>query len=388
MTESQIPSNAKDFVYQGRNSLFFPDENILRPTWDHAFKAIFLNHRELTLRFVNDFFEFESPIKDLSFLSTEIEPQGHDAKTVRLDVALKLANGTLIDLEMQTSLKAGYLRRCVLYNAVLLTSHTKKGASFNKKKPTSQTDGKSTDAQNKSVNEDSHSNPPKQQENFSESNIQPNVISLTLLNDDFHKNDKEKFRYSYQLKDGDDYLDKDCFRIDVIELPKLRRELEKLPARQRIWIRLFLAHTYAEVKQLAHEEPLFRQVCEVLEMVSKDRKMQDRARMIWEGEFAVRNERYLVRQQIQKEEREAAQKEFRQLAEELKIKAAEAEQQAIEKEQKAIEKERMALEAIKKADATLAAAVRSLASIGQTSEAIATQFNLTLERVTEILKSR
>ena len=391
MTDVHIPSNFKDNIISGRNGLYFPDAEIFRPTWDHAFKAIFLNHRELTLRFVNAFFEFESPITDLSFLSTEIEPQGHDSKSVRLDVALKLANGTLIDLEMQSSLNAGYLRRSVLYAALLLVTHTKKGASHTKRKAV----GKAL------------------LRGGEEAAAQPNVISLTLLNDRLPHKDPKKFRHSYQLRDGDDYLDKDCFRIDVIELPKLQQALDTVPPSQRLWMRLFLAQSYAEVTQLAQEEPLFLKVCEVLEMVSKNSKMQDRARMIWEGEFAVRNEKYLLEKERLEEKarfekerlEEKARFEKERLEEKMRIEKEadqriaeaqneadqrvaeaqnEADQRALKADQKAMKADQKALEA----QQALSKAVRALASTSHTPEAIAALLNLSPERVIEILDAR
>ena len=365
MSEELISSNFKDNIISGRNGLYFPDAEIFRPTWDHAFKAIFLNHRELTLRFVNAFFEFESPITDLSFLSTEIEPQGHDAKSVRLDVALKLANGTLIDLEMQSSLNAGYLRRSVLYAALLLVTHTKKGGSHTRRK-----------AVGKSVVREGE-----------EATAQPNVISLTLLNDRLPHKDPQKFRHSYQLRDGDDYLDKDCFRIDVIELPKLQQALDTVPPSQKLWMRLFLAQSYAEVTQLAQEEPLFLKVCEVLEMVSKNSKMQDRARMIWEGEFAVRNEKYLLEKERAEEkarfEKERLEEKMRYEKERLE------EKMRIEKdaEQRVAAAQHEADQRVAEAQQALSMAVRALTSAGHKPEAIATLLNLSPERVVEILNT-
>jgi len=436
MRDFQISSKFEDQLKAGRNGLYFPDADIFRPTWDHAFKAIFLNHQELTLRFVNAFFDFESPITDLSFLSTEIEPQGHDAKSVRLDVALRLGNGTLIDLEMQTSLKAGYLRRSVLYAALLLVTHTKKGASHAKRHSQEKNPGKP------GLESSSHGHV-----------AQPNVISLTLLNDLLPHKNQDKFRHSYQLRDGDDFLDKDCFRIDVIELPRLRQTLDTLPASQRIWMRLFLAQSYSEVRQLAREEPLFSKVCEVLEMVSKNRKMQDRARMIWEGEFAVLNEKYILEKErldekirFEREMAEARAKFESEAAEarakleceraQLENEAAEAkakleceraqlESEAAEAKAK-LECERAQLESeaaearakleseaaearamleseaeqsvakvqlevnAKLADSerALSGAIRSLYAAGQTAEAIAVLMNLSTDRVIELLKTQ
>jgi hypothetical protein len=352
-----------------RNGLFFPDAEILQPTWDHAFKALFLNHPELTLRFVNDFFEFDCPIIDLTFLTNDIEPKNHAGKSVRLDVALKLANGVLIDLEMQTSFSAGYLRRCVFYNSMLLVSQTKSGASY-KRQPSEvlQSEGKfvfPSDSKDSSLAVEGQT-----------TEFLPNVFSLTLLNDRLPQKSSDKFRHSYQLRDGDDYLDKDCFRIDVVELPKLRERLEEVPERQRIWVRFFLARTYAEVKQLCEEDSIIKRACEVLEMVSKEDEMQDLARMIWQGEFAKRHEELL------RQERDRAQAK---LIAEGKAKLAEVAAKVEEAEAKVEEAEAKVEEAEARVIQTLSIAVRAMSATGQTPEAIAALLNLPYERVSVIL---
>jgi dsDNA-specific endonuclease/ATPase MutS2 len=141
-------------------------------------------------------------------------------------------------------------------------------------------------------------------------------------------------------------------------------------------MRLFLAQSYAEVTQLAQEEPLFLKVCEVLEMVSKNSKMQDRARMIWEGEFAVRNEKYLL-------EKERLEEKMR-IEKEAEQKVAAVQHEA---DQRVAEAQNDADQKVFEAQRALSLAVRTLASTGQTSEAIATLLNLSPERVVEILNT-
>jgi chromosome segregation ATPase len=227
----------------------------------------------------------------------------------------------------------------------------------------------------------------------------PNVFSLTLLNDRLPQKSPDKFRHSYQLRDGDDYLDKDCFRIDVVELPKLRERLEEVPERQRIWVRFFLARTYAEVKQLCEEDSIIKRACEVLEMVSKEDEMQDLARMIWQGEFAKRHEELLRQERDHAQakliaegkaklaEVEAKVVEAEAKVEEAEAKVEEAEAKVEEAEAKVEEAEAKVVDAEAKVIQTLSKAVCALAATGQTPEAIAALLNLPYERVSEILNT-
>ncbi|MEY3901060.1 MAG: hypothetical protein RL189_366 [Pseudomonadota bacterium] len=183
--------------------------------------------------------------------------------------------------------------------------------------------------------------------------------------------------------DGGEYLDKDCFRIDVLELPKLRERLEEVPERQRIWIRFFLARTCAEVKQLCAEDSIIQRACEVLEMVSKEDEMQNLARMIWQGEFAKRHEELLrlERDRAQAKliaEGKAKIEEVKARVAKVKTKVSEIKARVAEAKAK-VESERLARVALEKQS------VRALASTGQTPEAIAALLNLPLERVSEIL---
>jgi dTMP kinase len=196
-------------------------------------------------------------------------------------------------------------------------------------------------------------------------------------------------------------------------LPKLQQALDTVPPSQKLWMRLFLAQSYAEVTQLAQEEPLFLKVCEVLEMVSKNSKMQDRARMIWEGEFAVRNEKYLLEKERAEEkarlEKEAEQKvaaaqheadqrvteALREAQYEAQQRVAEtqrdAEQRIVaaqhEAEQRVAVVRREADQKFQETQQALSKAVRTLSATGQTPDAIATLLNLSPERVIEILNT-
>ncbi|MEY3901197.1 MAG: hypothetical protein RL189_503 [Pseudomonadota bacterium] len=115
------------------------------------------------------------------------------------------------------------------------------------------------------------------------------IIDLTFLTNDIElKNHAGKsVRLDVALKLANGIL------MDAVELHKLRERLEKVPERQRIWVRFFLARTYAEVKQLCEQDSIIKRACEALEMVSKEDEMQDLARMIWQGEFAKRHEELL-----------------------------------------------------------------------------------------------
>ena len=342
-----IPSSKNDF--------YFSDVEILRPIWDHAFKGIFLNRTELTRNFLIAFIDFESPINKLRFLSSDLPAQSHDDRAVRLDVAVQLQNGTLVNIEMQTSLSSGYLRRCVLYNSMLLVTNTR--AQGARRRNPDITAGNS--ANDKPEEDGSFALQPAMLS-------QPNVISLTLLNDRLPKKPANKFRHSYQLRDGDDFLDKDCFRIDVIELPKLKENLGRLRKAEREWIEFFLADSYAEARRIAESNTDIAQACEVLEMMSKDEQKKALAREIWQGEFAKRNAEYLdslERKKRREEDKRRAEEdkrraeedkrlaeEQRQLEEDLKQLAEQKEQIDLQKEQLAVKERRLAEEEMRVAE--------------------------------------
>ena len=396
MTDTKQLQRKNLVPIEERNGLFYPDAQVLKPTWDHAFKSLFLDHKELTLRFIEDFIEFEHPITDLTFLSNDIESKNNNGKSVRLDVALRLADGTLIDLEMQTSAEPGYLRRCVYYNAMLLVSQTKSGSAYSKK------------AASKVSARKAHTSPPLEFSAAPDNTKQsadslPNVMSLTLLSTCLPQLPAEKFRHSFQLLDGTEFLDKDCFRIDLIELPKLRERISEVPERQRIWLEFFLARSYAEVKQLGEQDTVIRRACEVLEMMSEDEKLKDLARRIWQGEFARKHIELLKKEEEEQKRRLAEEKE--RMAEEEK-RRVEEESRRVEEEKRRVneekrrvdeekrrvdeekrrveEKERMAEAKVSQAN-TLA--IRTLAEMGLSSNAIAEKLELSQEHVIAILNS-
>jgi hypothetical protein len=394
-----------------KNDFFFSDVEILRPIWDHAFKGIFLNRPELTRNFLIAFIDFESPINKLRFLSSDLPAQSHDGRAVRLDVAVQLQNGTLVNIEMQTSISSGYLRRCVLYNSMLLVTNTRAQGARRRNPDT--TAGNT--ANDKPLENGSFALQPAMLS-------QPNVISLTLLNDRLPKKPANKFRHSYQLRDGDDFLDKDCFRIDVIELPKLKENLGRLRKAEREWIEFFLADSYAEARRIAESNTDIAQACEVLEMMSKDEQKKALAREIWQGEFAKRNAEYLdglERKKRQEEDKRRAEDDKRRAeddkrraeddkrrAEEDKRLAEQREQIGVQKEQLAVKERRLAeeemrvaeekrqvaeerskiIEANSKIAEAHSLAVCALFDAGLTPAAIAAQLRLHEDTVRQILE--
>ncbi|MEN9825381.1 MAG: hypothetical protein RI953_1126 [Pseudomonadota bacterium] len=383
--ETNFPS-----IPSRKNDFFFSDVEILRPIWDHAFKGIFLNRTELTRNFLIAFIDFESPINKLRFLSSDLPAQSHDGRAVRLDVAVQLQNGTLVNIEMQTSISSGYLRRCVLYNSMLLVTNTR--AQGARRRNPDITAGNT--ANDKPLEDGSFALQPAMLS-------QPNVISLTLLNDRLPKKPANKFRHSYQLRDGDDFLDKDCFRIDVIELPKLKENLGRLRKAEREWIEFFLADSYAEARRIAESNTDIAQACEVLEMMSKDEQKKALAREIWQGEFAKRNAEYLDGL-----ERKKRQEEDKRRAEEDKRLAEQREQIGVQKEQLAVKERRLAeeemrvaeekrqvaeerskiIEANSKIAEAHSLAVCALFDAGLTPAAIAAQLRLHEDTVRQILE--
>ena len=69
-------------------------------------------------------------ISDLELMDKELTKEELGDKTGILDVKLKLTNGTIIDIEIQTSWNASFVKRTLFYWAKMYTSDFKRGESY------------------------------------------------------------------------------------------------------------------------------------------------------------------------------------------------------------------------------------------------------------------
>ena len=111
------------------------DELQITLTNDYAFKR-FLGSEE-SKPLLQDFLQCvlalpAADIVDLEFMDKELTKEELSDKTGILDVKLKLTNGTVIDIEIQASWSASFVKRTLFYWSKMYTTDFKAGESYDK----------------------------------------------------------------------------------------------------------------------------------------------------------------------------------------------------------------------------------------------------------------
>ena len=111
------------------------DELQITLTNDYAFKRLLGSEENKPL--LQDFLECildltPQQVLDLEFMDKELTKEDFSDKTGILDVKLKLTDGTVIDIEIQASWNASFVKRTLFYWAKMYTSDFKAGESYDK----------------------------------------------------------------------------------------------------------------------------------------------------------------------------------------------------------------------------------------------------------------
>ncbi len=226
----------------------FRDCEILRPVCDVAFKATFSKDEEMAMDLITSYIDFGKPVTTLEYINTELSPDMDGGRSCRLDVSMVLSDNTVVDVEVQTKRDLGIRRRSVAYAAKLLSSQLRTGKGI----------------------------------------LQPNVLSLFLLDHIMFPKEAGIWHRSYDLRDSlGRPFEKGVFQIDFVELP-LAKELhaQGKPLFSK-WTEFFTAESYAELMAVCACDPVLRRAQECLEMVSKDKQIWSDARARWEGEWTI-----------------------------------------------------------------------------------------------------
>ena len=104
-------------------------------TNDYAFKRLLGSEENKPL--LQDFLECildltPQQVLDLEFMDKELTKEEFSDKTGILDVKLKLIDGTIIDIEIQASWNASFVKRTLFYWAKMYTADFKAGESYDK----------------------------------------------------------------------------------------------------------------------------------------------------------------------------------------------------------------------------------------------------------------
>ena len=111
------------------------DELQITLTNDYAFKRLLGSEENKPL--LQDFLECildltPQEVLGLEFMDKELTKEEFSDKTGILDVKLKLTDGTVIDIEIQASWNASFVKRTLFYWAKMYTSDFKAGESYDK----------------------------------------------------------------------------------------------------------------------------------------------------------------------------------------------------------------------------------------------------------------
>ena len=80
--------------------------------------------KELVMDLLQSAYRFDPEIQSVDYINTELSAERDGAKACRLDVAVKLAAGNVIDLEIQTHQDSSIRKRSIAYAPAVLSFAT------------------------------------------------------------------------------------------------------------------------------------------------------------------------------------------------------------------------------------------------------------------------
>ena len=113
-------------------STFIPGTQLLRPTIDRVFKRMMQNNPTAIKSLLTAVLQPQSPIESVTVLNPELHGPRFSSKASRLDLHIRLHNGTLIDIEVQTSRDAQFIKRSLYYTFQMIGGELKKGEGYEK----------------------------------------------------------------------------------------------------------------------------------------------------------------------------------------------------------------------------------------------------------------
>jgi predicted transposase/invertase (TIGR01784 family) len=111
-------------------SALIPGTQLPCPTIDLVFKTMLENTPAALKSLITAVLQPESPIEFVTILSPELHGTDLNSKQSRLDLHVKLHDGTLIDIEMQSSREAHFVKRSVYYTFQMIGGALKKGDAY------------------------------------------------------------------------------------------------------------------------------------------------------------------------------------------------------------------------------------------------------------------
>jgi len=206
----------------------------INPKTDYAFKKIFgaLDNKGILISFLNAMIYDGNPtIEDLEIINPNLPPKITGLKDTYLDVKARLADGTLVIIEMQV-LNVEFFGKRVLYNAAkTYASQLQKGQGYRMLKP---------------------------------------VIALTLTDFEmFENSDRVISRFVYKEETTNLRYTDNNMELVFIELPKFTKELSQLETVVDKWIYFMkYANTLTQVPPTMDIVPEIHQAFDIANQVN------------------------------------------------------------------------------------------------------------------------
>ena len=212
------------------------DELQITLTNDYAFKRLLGSEENKPL--LQDFLECildltPHQVLDLEFMDKELTKEEFSDKTGILDVKLKLTDGTVIDIEIQASWNASFVKRTLFYWAKMYTADFKAGESYDKLH---------------------------------------RCIAINIIADGFRLNDDIHSEYLLQEKTAHTILT-DVLEVHFLDLPAAKKAKEEGKAAGKRgqlinWLRFIGATNKEERKMIATKSPVLQMLNEKIDVLT------------------------------------------------------------------------------------------------------------------------
>ena len=224
---------------------------LLDPTLDVIFKLLLVRDQSLLRDMIESVVDLGVPIAHLTVQNPEIPRDAPGDKSVALDIRVRLDDGHLIDLEMQSTTPPGTAARFMYYWARNFVNSLGRGEDYTLLRP---------------------------------------CISILWFKVPFLKPSRFHSKFVAADLDSREILSP-VFELHVLELPKLQLATDDRQAKLSRWARFLRASTPEELEELAREDPVMNTAKNALEELSQDPEARRIAR---DRETAVLMHRHLM----------------------------------------------------------------------------------------------
>ncbi|MDR2577922.1 MAG: Rpn family recombination-promoting nuclease/putative transposase [Chitinispirillales bacterium] len=221
---------------------------LIPPKYDRMFKAVFVDEDLTPLAsFLSSVLDMDILASDLRVMNPELPVKSSEDKQVRLDIKIKLADKSIVNVEMQVGNEYDMGKRSLHNLSRLMAGGLKRGKKRNEIYPV----------------------------------IAINVLDFNYITDEegFHN----RFRMK-NVKTNAEMPNAEVFEINFIELPKLPKNAGN--GMKELWVKFLSAKTEEELNMLAKQAPALKKAVHKLVRVNASEERQYMEDMLIKAEIA------------------------------------------------------------------------------------------------------